>query len=349
MKIGSLILFVFLLCVSNVLAGIRPSFSLDACSWNATHIVIASEGEEIDGNLTVLESLKGDLGYGEIISIPAFAAFKEDSLRQVKEWGSGTPLPSKYVSGARMILFLKKNPAAKAIWEAGDPFKDFNVSVVWVEGMDTFAFIQTVNPGSSILVDYGQTEAKIKTRVSELTELKKALDDVLSIEDTAERAAQLKKFASNDFYPAREKAFEEFEKCGENALPVLREMLDDKSLLKLHSEVIKSLAATGGKKVGSELTEIVGQELKFWRETAPKLKIGWWNKMDDPQVDALRNRYSKVLEAIRQLGSLKFGGSRKVVTQFRDYWRSLPQLEDQSGLDQMSEECDDLLRQLSSK
>jgi len=34
---------------------------------------------------------------------------------------------------------------------------------------------------------------------------------------------------------------------------------------------------------------------------------------------------------------------KEVVTEFRDFWRSLPQLDDKSGLNQMSEECDKIL------
>ena len=349
MKLSGLILFTFLLFVSNISAGIRPSFTLDTCSWNATHIVIATEGEEIDGKFTILESLKGDLNYGETVYIPEFASFKEESLRQVKEWNSENPLSSKYVSGARMILFLKKNPNSKQLWESADPFKEFKVSVVWIEGADTFAFIQTMNPGSSILVEYGKAETEIKDQISEIAELENSLDGVLKIEDKTQRARQLEKFAISDFYLAREKAFDEFKNCGENALPVLRKMLADESLLKIHGEVIESLTVVGGGEVGNDLTEIVKQEMKFWKETAPSLKIDWWNEINKPETEILRNRYAKVLEAIRQLTELKFVKSKKAVTQFRNFWRSLPQLQDNRGLDQMSAECDDLLRELNSK
>jgi len=349
MKVCGVVLFLVLLCVSSVSGGIRPSFSLDYCSWNATHIVVATEGDEIDGNFTVLESLKGDLNYSETVFIQELAAFKSESLRQVKEWYSEKTLTSKYVSGGKLILFLKKNPNSKEIWQSANLFGDFTVSVVWIEDTETFAFIQTINPGSSILVEYGQTETGIRNEIYEITELEKSLDSVLKIKDKTERTEQLERFTISDFFLAREKAFEEFEKCGKNALPVLRKMLKDESLLKIHGDVIKTLQVVGGREVGSELTEIVKQEMNFWKETAPKLEIGWWNQINEPQTEILQNRYSKVLEAIYQLKELKFKNSRKIVTQFRNFWRSLPQLEDESGLNQMSEECDKLLREIGSK
>jgi hypothetical protein len=349
MKVCGSVLLLVLLCVSNTFGGIRPSFSLDYCSWNATHIVVATEGDEIDGNLTVLESLKGDLNYSETVFIQELAAFKSESLRQVKEWNSEKPSTSKSVSGGKLILFLKKNPNSKELWQSADLLGDFTVSVVWIENTETFAFIQTVNPGSSILVEYGQTETGIRNRIYEITGLENSLDSVLKIEDKTKRAEQLERFANSDFFPAREKAFEEFEKCGKSALPVLRKMLKDESLLKIHGDVIKTLRVVGGREVGNELTEIVKQEMNFWKETAPKLEVGWWNQINEPQTETLRNRYSKVLEAIYQLKELKFKNCRKIVTQFRNFWRSLPQLEDQSGLDQMSEECDKLLWEIGSK
>src|SRR5262249_30551798 len=48
---------------------------------------------------------------------------------------------------------------------------------------------------------------------------------------------------------SRDLAFSELKKCGKAALPVLRRMLSDETILKAHSEVIKSLAAAGGCKV----------------------------------------------------------------------------------------------------
>ena len=71
MKIcGVASLIVVLLLVLQTNAGIRPSFNLDYCTWQATHIVIATEGDEIDGTLTVVDSWKGDLRPGEAVSIP---------------------------------------------------------------------------------------------------------------------------------------------------------------------------------------------------------------------------------------------------------------------------------------
>jgi hypothetical protein len=60
-------------------------------------------------------------------------------------------------------------------------------------------------------------------------------------------------------------------------------------------------------------------------------------------VDRLRDRYGLVLWALRGLAEVRCAESKKVVTEFRDFWRSLPQLEDKSGLNEMSQECDRVL------
>lgn len=136
------------------------------------------------------------------------------------------------------------------------------------------------------------------------------------------------------------------QECGESALPVLRRMLSDPSLLKLHDDVITSLTVAGGMKVADELTQLVSYELDFWKVTAPKLKEGWWNQINEPETESLRDRYMKVYRALNSLKKLRFTGCRDIVIEFRDFWRSLPQLEDKSGLDQMTEECDKILEGL---
>jgi hypothetical protein len=76
------------------------------------------------------------------------------------------------------------------------------------------------------------------------------------------------------------------------------------------------------------------------------LKEGWWNDMRNTNTEYLRSRYGKLLFALVTLQEQKYAGCRTVVTQFRDFWRSLPQLEDRSGLNQMSQQCDQILKAL---
>ncbi len=78
--------------------------------------------------------------------------------------------------------------------------------------------------------------------------------------------------------------------------------------------------------------------------------MGWWNGtgLQWSEVETLRNRYVKVLHALYALKQIKYGGSRNAVIELRNFWRLLPQLEDKSGLNQMSEECDNVLKALTA-
>jgi hypothetical protein len=341
-------------------AGIRPSFGLNYCTWNATHIVVATEGDQIDGRLTVLESWRGDLGPGAVISIPELASFKSQSSREIKTgpFAIKSDDPKRYVTGSRMILFLKKKAESSEFptdrenqsqnleqWEPASR-QGINVSVLWIEGDKPFAFIQVMNPGDSILTEYANSEKEIRDRAFEVMHLQETENAAVAIEDRSRRAEALVPFALSDLYYARDLAFAELQKCGKAALPVLRRMLGDETVLKVHSEVIKSLAAALGDEVTEELIAIVREELGFWHETGPRLRHGWWNDINKPETEVLRNRYSKVLEALYSLRKLNAVSCKEVVTEFRDFWRSLPQLEDKSGLNQMSEECDKILRAL---
>ncbi len=341
-------------------AGIRPSFSLDHCTWNGTHIVVATEGDEIDGRLTVLESWKGELRPGEVISIPSLASFKSQSSREIKTgpFAVKSNEPKRYVTGSRMILFLKKKAEVPETstdlenksqtsdqWEPASR-EGINVSVLWIEGDQSFAFIQVMNPGDSILTHYRDSEKEIRDRAFEVMHLQATEIAAVGIEDESRRAEALVPFALSDFYYARDLAFAELQKCGKPALPVLRRMLGDDTALNVHSDVIKSLTAAGGDEVADELISIVREELGFWKEAGPRLRGDWWNDINKPETEVLRNRYSKMLEALYSLRKLRIPSCKEVVTEFRDFWRSLPQLEDKRGLNQMSEECDKILRAL---
>jgi hypothetical protein len=341
-------------------AGIRPSFGLDHCSWHATHIVIATEGQVIDGKLTVLESWRGDLRPGGIIFVPELASFKSKFSREIKTemFGMKSDEPKRYVTGSRMILFLKKKDQVQQISsnspnnsqtsDQWDPAASggMNVSVLWIERDQSFAFIQVMNPGDSILTGYEDSEKEIRDRAFEVMHLQETENAAAAIDDESKRAEALAPFALSELYYARDLAFAELQTCGRTGLPVLRRMLGDQSFLKVHSEVIKYLAAAGGDEVADELIAIVTEELGFWKETGPRLKHGWWNDINKPETEVLRNRYARVLEALYSLRKLRVASCKEVVTEFRDFWRSLPQLDDKSGLDQMSEECDKILREL---
>jgi hypothetical protein len=177
-------------------------------------------------------------------------------------------------------------------------------------------------------------------------QIRASFNQAVSIADGASRAEALAAFTHSEFFVSRIRAFEELEKGGQHSVSVLLGILHDETRLNLHDSAIRSLIAIGGSRVGPALTEIVRREMLFWKATAPKLKQGWWNAMDEPNTNVLQSRYSKALEALYGLRKLRFIGSREVVVEFRDLWLSFPQLGDSSGSNQMSEECNEVLKSL---
>ena len=99
----SLIGFVILLVIGiPVDAGIRASFSLDRCSWNATHIVLVQTIPK-DGVFSVVESWKGTLKPGDLLEVPglkpnkdavpisSYQNLRDLSLRTRKELANKSP------------------------------------------------------------------------------------------------------------------------------------------------------------------------------------------------------------------------------------------------------------------
>jgi len=335
-------------------AAFRPSFSLDDCGWNATHVVIVTEGSKIDGVVDVLESWKGNLRKGDQLTLPGLAEFANLTRRAISDpFGHVDPKRPNHVTGARMVLFLKWKvegaDPSKGTWEpACSVWKSMMTSVVWIEKKEVYAFAQFKNPGPSLLSAQGITEARMKDRVLLFVKTQNDLARAIALPRPRKRAEALRPYVSSDLWYARREAFETLGACGAEALPVLRKMLEDNSLSRQHSYLVRALVKAGGVGVGPELTRLVGQELAFWKKTGPNLQVGWWNGagLKGDEVERLRDRYGVVLEALYGLQETRVADSRQVVTAFRDFWRSLPQLEDRSGLNQMSEACDRVLEKL---
>ena len=111
--------------------------------------------------------------------------------------------------------------------------------------------------------------------------------------------------------------------------------------------MVKALVRAGGTAEGSDLTARLGRDLEFWR--APQLHQGWWSDDRTPESPLLRNRYGQTLELIRGLDGIQFPGALNTATALRDLWHSLAQLDDPTGLNQMSEECDKLIHDLQQR
>jgi hypothetical protein len=351
----------FVILPSGVFAGIRPSFMLDSCTWNATHIVVVTEGDVIDGNLLVLESLKGDLRTGEIITLADFGNFNKAQLRQVGteivfensspetyHLTSGKRSPgttfnpnashveaglTKSITCSRFILFLKRDASGgTSNWKPAATSGGFFVSAVWLESYGTFAFNQVMNPGPSELLPLKSSEEQIRGLVAEILKAKDSIGVALSISEKEKRAEALEPLMRSSSWLVKKLALEGIKDCGLSARPVFQRLIHDTSMLENSIILFASYIETGDEQAGPELTELVRKELQFWRELVPTLKNGWWHVADISAPDNLQKRYDRIYYLLGALGELRFDGCKGLVTELRDFWRSHPVLGERKPL-----------------
>jgi hypothetical protein len=342
---------------ASALAGFAPSFYLEGCTWNASHIVVVTEGDKIDGVVEVLESWAGDFEKGQRITIPELAAFAVEKKRKVS--GRLFELDNRsvfadHVTCSRMILFLiekqeKARPGvpAKVTWlPANTWWKQMGVSTVWIEKRQARAFSQQFNPGPSELIPWAMTECDLLLQVTDILKAKSSLQKALGNQQPDKLAAAVLPLIRSGTEFVREKTVEALGESGPKAQPALRKVLSDSKLARYHAGAIGSMAKAGGAATGAELTRILEAELAYWKAEGPRLKPHWWNGGGDiswEKVETLGDRYCKSLATIRCLGAVRHAGSKKSVKAFRDYWRSLPQLNEVS---QMVEVCDEVIEKL---
>ena len=372
----ALLLLIATVAIQRAYAATLPSFNLDSSTWEATHIVLVETTAQ-DGRFKVIESWKGDLKPGEIITIskmrPDYGAVPISSYPTGSEFvfndtSRTTQIPKQPV-GSRLVLFLKSvnSPYSSSgsgpqsdggKWEPSNRFHDMKTAVVWMDGGKLYCFTQIINPGPSVLTLMHQwkkghwlqevTAAELKQRVDDVIQTQKELALVIQIQDAGIRARELKAYTRSDIFDVQYIAFSELGKAGPPALPVLRAMLDDPAYSSVRGETMHAYVVAGGSGIGEELQTLLQRELAFWKATGPKLGKNWWNEDATPEAP-LRQRYSETLEIIRGLQTSRTLSALNTAIELRDFWRSLPQLNDPSGINRLAEECDELIQKLQPR
>jgi hypothetical protein len=303
-------------------AGIRPSFYLESCSWNATDIVVLTPA----GGLTqfkIVETIKGALKQGDALELQGLASSKGGSkklLELVGDWhpfeinGFQDPPPAQ--RGDRLVVFLRRPgalpeynprpdlPVDTAGWQSPQVWGGLLTSTVWIQDGKLFAYLQTSNPGSTHLVVYQQSEEEVRSQVSAVLGLRAAMDRAAAISDPVERSRQLVGLMRSGNLPgaafARASALRKLSAGGEVEADALLGLLSDESLLGWHQDIIQALA---GKSVAElEFSNFLTEETRYWSKACASLRSGWWSNMSNPEVELSRNHYTRarsILEAIR--------------------------------------------------
>lgn len=371
--------FCFCLCVllagsTAGVCGIRPSFMLDYSSWHATNIVVVTPLGQ-DGIFQVLESWKGDLLPGTVLSVPELApeptAVSIDRYPEQPSYEISTKVPVTY-PGSKIVLYLKGDTITASStgkarhWAPSNPLDNMKASAAWIRDGLAYGFVQIFNPGESVFVRLQYvtelnasgmrmvllTESSLKERTFDVLRLHQQMDAAVTIQDRAARAEALKSFADSRIRPAMMFALEELGKCGTSALPTIRSMLDDAKFSKEAAQLIEQYAIAGGIQAAPELTARLQADLRFWQAIGPALPVGWWNRVDESGVWAetqgYRDRYSQTLALIRALDKLHYEPATPTAMLLSQLWKSWPQLNDPAGLNRMAEEADQLVQHLQT-
>lgn len=153
-QIVSAISLFLLLSALPLLAERLPSFDHVQLAKEADYVVLVTEGEAIDGEVTVLASYKGGVHVGSSLKIPELRGFAEQSARRIEPLFVGGELRHKTVTCGLMILFLDSDGVTDALRPAwGDP--KWNAWLCWIEQGVVYARWQEVNPGPVAIKEYG--------------------------------------------------------------------------------------------------------------------------------------------------------------------------------------------------
>ena len=157
-----------------------------------------------------------------------------------------------------------------------------------------------------------------------------------------DRARAIAPLVGDSIGVASEAAVSALGSCGRSGQPVILRLIEEPKLAAYHGMLIRELARAGGVDAGPSLLRILKRDLHYWRETGPTLPAGWWSGKDVAAQDRqrLQQRYSRTLEAVRALARVQYREAAATTKQLADFWRSLPQLHDKSGLDQMTQEAE---------
>ena len=228
----------------SVFAWVQPSFGGNACTWDATHIVVVSEGEIIDGVVEVLESWKGDLKNGDVITVPELSAFAPLEKRLIAETldeqhyhNRVAPNRPTHVTCSRMVLFLVKKEETngagtlKVTWlPANLHWKQMDVSMLWVERGRVFGFVQQENPGPSELIPFDETERELHEEVANVIKVQTALRSATRPFDHAKAEYATKLLARCPSQFVKEAGVTELGRCGKVAGLLLKKLLQGPGL-----------------------------------------------------------------------------------------------------------------------
>ena len=318
-------------CPFIVNAKIHSVISIEDCTWLASHIIIVTEGSDIDGQVTILESWQGNLQPGDTLNIAELANFKSEESRHIEcmsmvlHLGKCLDSTPKLVSGSKIILFLRNKPDSNN-WSA--------IGAVWIEQEVAYGLWDGNKSWEGTFASIG-SEASIKDTVTKVRFEMATIKKAAKIEDANGRIQALQPFAVPPYSYTGTIASVEIEALNREA--------GKASLALSPNPIIIPTVNCADDCAGAIFALLLQRELEFWKATAPQLKTDWWNdsKMSWDELKGYRIHFSNTMIVLHALEAGNFREGTEMVKELRAYWLSLPQLRKQPYI---VEYCDAFLK-----
>lgn len=345
-------------------ARIEPSFNPEQATWNATHVILVTPDIKREGALRIEESWKGDLKPNDEAPVRdtvlgSSSKIIWDDIIKPRE------VDPKAVTNHRVVLFLtqKKGENDRVTWESAVAWEmpgkqrafETILSTIWIEDGKAYAIQQMKNPGPSHMHPLGWHEVQhldehqLKDQVLQLVALQQKINDLLQIEDLGERAKSAQQVMQPKHWYVWQHGFETLRDCGQAAVPVWCEFLKDESLFARHVEIIKQLSRYDDEAATAAFVSVVNRELEYWKKTAPILPKTWRGGKDLPPhvFDSARDHNLRLTWVLESLAKHPTPLAKQPVQDLRDYFLSLPQLDDNKGQRHISKLCDRVLKAIA--
>jgi hypothetical protein len=327
-------------------AALGPSFNVDGCSWNATHIVLVQTTAN-EGVFSVAESWKGDLKPGDLFEVPELkpnqnavpissyprrAGFDLQDKSGISEQTPRQPI------GSRMVLFLKKQAESGT----GTPVKwgpasagGMKLSVLWIDGGKAFCF-QRWGPtgGPNVLSPCvwwpvrSSDVAVFTARIQEVLQAQVNLAQTLALKNVDVRAERLGSIALSNVYEAQREAIDALGKTGTVALPEILQVMDKPPAEHYDGDaLIRVFVEASGKDSGRQLHARLQQDVIYWRTVGPTLTPDWLDQLIEVG-SPLFVKFQETSLLIRELEQEHYAPAAQTVGELRDFWVSQPQLYD---------------------
>jgi hypothetical protein len=329
---------------------IRPSFYLNACSWNATEIVVLAPTAQA-ADFRVIEVIKGELAPGAPLTLPGLAPSQGGTARmselsggQFDHFFEGVP-PVR--PGDRLIVFLRRPGALPEYnprpdlpvdtdgWQPANLMGDLRTSAVWIQDGVTYGFVQTMNPGPTHLIMLRVSETQLRTSIQSVLQLRDAMDRAVANTDPVKRGRQLAALFRSENAIAKMSALEKLKRGGAAETNVLFALLSDQSLLGWHQDIIGALAGKGV--ADARFASLLNEETAYWSAACRTLKPGWSNGTRYPDVETTRNHYARAYALLNAIHQLNFSEARPAVRNFAAVWGKCPPLERREETNQIAD------------